>query len=445
MGSEDIIFKTKLTKKQDEFVFSHRRYPAFIGGVGTGKTMCGIARMRDLMERYPRNLGIVVRREFTDLRDSTIKDFTRYTGIDVPSNKDVILPNGSLIMFRHGDEINVLKNINAGAILIEQAEEFDTDETFVFLRDRLRRQEAGHRSLSIIANTNGHNWIYKLWKVNADKDEEFHLVEATTYDNAANLPADYIADLEKMKRTHPKHYNRFVLNSWDDEDTVDIIVLPDAVRRCAKKDVTPKKPLRRVVSVDVARYGDDKTTLYAIEGGANGQKKMMGVEVRDKLSTMETTGWALNFAKRHDINAFAVDEIGVGAGVVDRLREMKKEVVSVNNASKAEDESKYYNRRAEIYARAAEDIQQGLVEIDEADIDLIEQLSWARYKSVKSNGKLLVESKEDIKKRYGRSPDNADAFVNGLWAVERVSVVYGQQERYAGQNRSGYYFTADAC
>lgn len=403
--------------------------------------MCGILRMMNLMEQYKNNLGIVVRKEFTDLKDSTIKDFTRYTGIDVPTSKDVRLANGSLIMFRHGDEINVLKNINAGAILIEQAEEFETDETFTFLRDRLRRQEAGLRSLFIIANANGHNWIYKTWK--EQQQEDFELIEASTFDNAANLPVDYIKDLQRMKETHPKHYNRYVLNSWEDEDTVDVIILPEWVTKCYKKDVLIKKPIKRVVSIDVARYGDDKTIFYAIEQGGTGHKRQMGKEERQKLSTMETVGWGIKFAEKHGVNAFAVDEIGVGAGVADRLAELKKEVVMVNSSQTASEPEKYYNRRTEIYAKAADEFQQGLIEIDETDTDLIEQLSWARYKAIKSNGKLQVEPKEEIKKRYGRSPDNADAFTNGLWAVDRVSVAE-VSDRYTKKG-TGNYYTADAC
>ena len=57
------------------------------------------------------------------------------------------------------------------------------------------------------------------------------------------------------------------------------------------------------------------------------------------------------------------------------------------------------------------------------DSDLIEQLSWAKYKAINSNGLLQIEAKDDIKKRFGRSPDNADAFLNGLWALAYTQVV----------------------
>ncbi len=426
---------------QDKFIFSQARFPALVAGVGTGKTMCGIMRMMNLMDRYPGNLGIVIRKEFTDLRDSTIKDFTRYTGIPVGTNKDVTLPNGSLILFRHGDEINVLKNINAGAILVEQAEEFETDETFTFLRDRLRRQESGFRTLFIIANTNGHNWIYKQWKAKIDPD--FELIEANTFDNSENLPIDYLNDLQKMKISHTAHYNRYVMNSWEDIDAVDQIIKPEWINKAVTKEVLITPPVNKIVSVDVARYGDDKTVLYALEH-SKGRIRVIAKEEWEKKNTMETAGIAILFGTKHDINAFAVDEIGVGAGVADRLAELKKEVVFVNSSRKSGFEDKYYNLRTEIYANAAQVFDDGRIELIEDDEEAKEQLSWARYKAIKSNGLLQVESKDDIKKRYGRSPDNADALVQGIWAVPNVSVAVTAHS-YENKSKNAYAFTADNC
>ena len=95
---------------QDEYVFSQARFPAFVAAIATGKTMCAILRMMRLMEESPNNLGIIVRKEFTDLSDSTVKDFYRYTGLTLSSHKEVKLQNGSVILFRHGSEIETLKN-----------------------------------------------------------------------------------------------------------------------------------------------------------------------------------------------------------------------------------------------------------------------------------------------------------------------------------------------
>ena len=67
----------------------------------------------------------------------------------------------------------------------------------------------------------------------------------------------------------------------------------------------------------------------------------------------------------------------------------------------------------------------GMVAIPPDDNQLIEELSWAKYKTIKSNGGYQVEAKEDIKKRYGRSPDHADALLMGLWATPQAKIYDG--------------------
>lgn len=410
INENDRVFS--LTQKQAGFIMSDSRYPAYVAAWGTGKTTAGIGRSMRLSEQYPNNLGVIFRKEYTDLKDSTVKDFESYTGLRVDSGREVKLPNGSIIMFRHLEEMNNLQNINLGWFWIEQAEELDSDEQFYLLFGRLRRQGVA-RSGFITANTNGHNWIYKSWKMRQLEGGE--LYEAASFENAHLLPADTIASWKVLETAKPKMYRRFVLNSWDDADTIDIIIQPDWIYKSTKRELNTVPPIRRVVSIDVARYGDDKTVFYAIENGA-----VIGREEHDKRSTMETVGLAIHFGKKlGNIESFAVDEIGVGAGVADRLKELEKDVVFVNAASKSNFEE-YYNLRAEIYSKGAEMFEQGKVKIPPDDTDLIEQLSWAKYKTIKSNGVYQVEAKEDIKKRYGRSPDNADCFLNGLWALSRI-------------------------
>src|SRR4051812_43169481 len=135
-----MIRKYLLEKWQGDFVKSTARFPAMVSAWATGKTLCGILKVMRASEEYPNNLWIAFRKEFTDLRDSTIKDFEKYTGLQVNSQRDVKLPNGSLIMFRHMEEINNIQNVNLGGYLLEQGEEEDTDDKFMMLRGRLRRE-----------------------------------------------------------------------------------------------------------------------------------------------------------------------------------------------------------------------------------------------------------------------------------------------------------------
>ena len=177
----------------------------------TGKSTALIAKALLHSKESPNNLGVIVRKQFTDLRNSTIKDFQDYTGLKVnESTHEVKLPNGSVILFIHGDVLDSLKNINCGWFGIEQAEEFADDTAFQFLKMRLRRK-VEFRTGFLIGNAAGHNWIYNIYKKNGPPPNH-ELIEASTLDFADIHVPDYI---ENLKTLPDRLYRRYVLNSWD--------------------------------------------------------------------------------------------------------------------------------------------------------------------------------------------------------------------------------------
>jgi hypothetical protein len=435
---EDTVIE--LLPYQDDFIFSPAPYPAAVTAWGTGKTFAGIVKAMDLSEQHPGNLGIIFRKQFVDLRDSTVRDFEDNTGLKVDSQRNCNLPNGSSIMFRHLEEMNNLQNVNLGWFWIEQAEELESDEQYFKLFGRLRRKGMPPCGF-VTANAAGHNWIWRLWKRGdfaetirklIEKSPELfaHLdgqdltklapiYEADTFANRKNLSPAFIAGLEIMRMEKPHLYNRFVLNSHDESDSVNVIIPQKLVEEAVGRELNENPPIRRLVSIDVSRYGDDKTTFKAIENNAE-----MGHEEHEKKSTMEIVGLAQIFAKKvfgkESEVAFAVDEIGVGGGVADRLEELEYQVIFVNAAEREGVRQDCFNRRAEIYLNGAELAEAHRFSILPTDKKLIEQLSWTHYKTIKSNGIYQCEGKDDIKTREKRSPDDADAFLNGLWALPQV-------------------------
>lgn len=211
----------KLLYSQDRFIFSPYKFPAIVGTWGCGKSLAGLYAANLECENNPGNLYLVIRKEFVDLRDSTMQDWSKEIGRPWDGDKNVHYENGSCLMFRHGKDIDSLKNTNLGGALIIQAEEM-TEEEFWFITGRLRRQQ-GTLKLRIEANYNGHNWIYKLWKKRdfvlpsaaqgEIKPEDFHLTETNTLENKENLPKSYIASLEALpEKLRRRHY----LGSWDE-------------------------------------------------------------------------------------------------------------------------------------------------------------------------------------------------------------------------------------
>jgi len=108
--------------------------------------------------------------------------------------------------------------------------------------------------------------------------------------------------------------------------------------------------------------------------------------------------------RTHQADAVFVDGGGVGGGVVDRLHQLHVPVIEVNFGGKAED-SRYQNKRAEMWGNMREWLQRGSIPRDQ---ELIDDLIGVEYGFTPTN-KIQLEKKEDMKKRGLASPDLADA------------------------------------
>lgn len=158
-----------------------------------------------------------------------------------------------------------------------------------------------------------------------------------------------------------------------------------------------------VLGVDVARFGTDRTVMALYTGGP-----LRIIESRGKQSTVETTGRVIHQAREHRVDQIRVDGVGVGGGVVDQLAEQGFPVYDMQAGAGATDPAVYKNARAEWYWCLRGLFEDGLVDLDPNDDELAAQLAALRY-AYTSRGQILIESKDDMKKRGMPSPDRADA------------------------------------
>lgn len=161
------------------------------------------------------------------------------------------------------------------------------------------------------------------------------------------------------------------------------------------------------LGVDVARYGDDSTSLCDIHG-----QVVLPLEVVNKKDTSWTAGRIKIKHKTHKYDAIAVDDTGVGGGVTDALEDDEIDVDAINFGSQAVDNNMFENRVSEMYWFAREKILAQEIELPN-DSELINQLCSRKYKYTR-RGKYQIESKDDLKKRGLKSPDKADSFVLAL-------------------------------
>ncbi|MBA7566619.1 hypothetical protein ES708_08311 [subsurface metagenome] len=167
------------------------------------------------------------------------------------------------------------------------------------------------------------------------------------------------------------------------------------------------------LGVDVAGMGRDLTVFAFRKGNVVEQFKTYS-----KQDHMVTVGKIKNTLIKKEDTAF-VDSLGEGAGVYSRLIEQKVNAVGVKASESASglndltEQRTFANMRAFLYWSLRDALDPALVgelalpPIDELTQDLTE-VHW----STRSNGDIIIEEKERIKKRFGRSPDYGDAVAN---------------------------------
>jgi hypothetical protein len=154
------------------------------------------------------------------------------------------------------------------------------------------------------------------------------------------------------------------------------------------------------MGVDVARFGSNATVITF----RSSNRMVDQIEYRG-LDTMMTAAKVAELIDSRDPDVVFVDGVGLGAGVVDRLRQLGFRVVDVQSAAMPNDD-RYLNKRAEMWGGLKEWLN-GNVSLLRND-ELRSQLIAVEY-GLNMRGKTQLESKADMQKRGLSSPDRADS------------------------------------
>lgn len=228
----------------------------------------------------------------------------------------------------------------------------------------------------------------------------------------------WVEDAKRRWGEDSPAYTSKVLGEFP-EVTVDTLIPQRYIVAAQNRDLPVGAP-PRTLGVDVARFGTDRTVLVLNEAG-----RVRVVESRGKQSTTETTGRVVHHARDLDVDEIRVDGVGVGGGVVDQLvtitgddgnRIVNVPVLDMQAGAGATDPAIYKNARAEWYWCLRTLFEQGAIDLDPADDDLAAELSALRY-NYTSRGQVVIESKDDMRKRGMPSPDRADAVMLALATV----------------------------
>lgn len=213
---------------------------------------------------------------------------------------------------------------------------------------------------------------------------------------------------EHVRATHGEEsteYRARVCGLFPLEDAETLIPAPLVRSAMARTEIHVHGA--EIWGLDVARYGPDRTCLCKRRGNA----VIEPIQTRRGLDTMEVAGWVYDeyHSARIKPEYIMVDVIGIGAGVVDRLKQLKLPVVGVNVGERPATRERFRGLRDELWWAAREWFSGMDVYVAEDD-QLLKELTAPQYKTDRQS-RIVLETKDETKKRIKVSPDLADSFV----------------------------------
>jgi len=209
----------------------------------------------------------------------------------------------------------------------------------------------------------------------------------------------------------------------------------DIVAAARKYTATAFAGLSKIMAVDVARFGENRTVI----GWRQGRKSVILGKYRG-LDTEQTAQRVIEFWESEKPDAVVVDGDGLGGGVVDHLkhRSYTKGLFEFHGGANANDCSVYFNRRTECWGLMRDWLKEG-AEIPD-DPELAADLTGPGYdvaRGKRFSGTIFLEHKDDMKKRGLDSPDAGDmlAMTFGV-SLARKAVI--QQQHFPVYGPDGW-------
>lgn len=403
------------------------------GGAGGGKSYLGCVWSIYMCLRYPGVRGIMGRAVLKSLKESTLLTFfmvCKDWGL-IPDKDYKYNSMAGVVSFANGSEI-YLKDL----FLYPSDPEFDslgsTEYSFAFLdevsqitekaknivmsRLRYKLDEFDIIPKMLMASNPSKNFAYREYYkpfIEGKLPTYKKFVPALVGDNPF-ISKFYQQNLLKLDKNSKE---RLLYGNWEYDDDPSKLFDYDKILDMFQRDVSEHQPKKRWLTIDVARFGADKTVLIF---WANLQiAKIIAIPKNDLFELRKIIE---NFVETNSIpwSQIIIDEDGVGGGLVDELKGSGKPVKGfINNSTQIQTGIKKYNfanLKTQCYFMLADYVNDGKIgcygdiPIDYKDL-LIEDLEQIKVKNADKDTKLRIVDKEQIKENIGRSPDFSDAMM----------------------------------
>jgi len=402
------------------------------GSAGGGKSFLGCLWISTLCLKYPGIRCLIGRTVLQQLKMTTLNTlFETLQRMNLKSGEHYTY-NGqtNVITFQNKSEIilkdlafqpsdpnyDSLGGIEVSAVFVDEAVQV-THLCYSILKSRIRFKlnEFNLIPKMLLTCNPGQNWIKKEFYIPYTQDvldENLAFVPALPLDNPY-LPESYI---EMLKGLPPQQRRRLLEGDWDYLDDSDSLFDFDSITESVFKD-EPNPQDKKYMSIDVARFGTDRSVVMIWVGLV-----VIECKVYSKLSTTELSSEIKDLMRAHGIHPsnIIVDSDGVGGGVADQIRGQN----FVNNSSPLHGQN-FSNLKSQCYVKLSELFKEGKISLNLLDPtvvdDLTQELLSVKLKDIDKDNKVSVQSKEEMKKVLGKSPDLSDALMMRMyWEVKNL-------------------------
>ena len=415
------------------------KFMAIGGGIRGTKTFACLSALVLLCRMFPRSRWAIVRKDLPTLRRNVVPSMEKirtYAGGFVgPLNMstwEYTCTNGSKLLlfpeqFIQDPTLERWKGLEVNGFDLEEASELS----------EMAANKAIERAGSwVVPPTQGdmtpkqppplvlvnfnpcanwpRKWFFEPWKAGTIA-APYYFLPATIADNPF-ASEDY---KESLKFLPPEEYRRFVLGEWDFVDDPDQLIKTEWIWEA--RNVVPVYGMNKI-GADIARFGDDKTSVAKISGNA-----LVSLVSIAHFDLMRVASVILNSAAEPQYPVAGVnvhiDAVGLGAGTVDYCRKkhlkVREIVAGAKPLRRPRTMFKFKNLRSQMWWEFREKLRLGQFSFamkNKAYQDLpipeklVGDLASLRYE-ISGDKVIEVESKKDVKARLGRSPDDGDAVV----------------------------------
>ncbi len=378
------------------------RFAVLVAHRRMGKTVAAVNHLIRRAACCPRPNGQYAyvapqRNQAKDIAWAYLKRYTaRLPGRAVNETElSVMLPNRARVRIYGADNPDALRGIYLDGVVMDEVAQMKPDVWGEIVRPALSDRQGWAvfigtpKGMNLFHELYQHSlvtpgWFGRVWRADQTKAiSEAELAAVRSELSAAQYRQEFLCDF-----------------SASSDDVLIPIDLADAASRRAltERDVAGAE---KVIGVDVARYGADRSVICLRQG-----LWCHPLRVFQDLDTKPLVERVAAAIREFEPDATFID-IGYNPGVFDGVRALGFNVIDVNFGGKPLKETRYYNKRAEMWGEMRDWLQRGGA--IPPDVELKTDLSQPRYGYADDGARIKLESKDRIKERGGRSPDLGDA------------------------------------